>query len=201
MPAEETSVVKLYYDYVFGTLSEKASASAQLSAPSKYAIQFTLSTSLFGFVSGFYLKSQERSVQFLAENAHRLPKRKGGWYFYHQAKNRERMAAGMKGGIRQMGVFGGISVLFCSIENQVESWWGREGLVSCLSAGVLSSVVFVGASQLGRGRYGRSFAKRTLLVGAGVGGMMGMVHEMNSVLFGTSLKYMTLSEPLDSNTH
>jgi hypothetical protein len=45
---------------------------------------------LYSAVSGFRF----RGLQFLAENAHRAPRTKGEWYFYHKTKRYQMLAAG-----------------------------------------------------------------------------------------------------------
>ena len=54
--------------------------------------------SLVGFVFGGGRAAQLAGLQYLAENAHVLPKTKQGWYFYHKTKNYRMALAGMKGG-------------------------------------------------------------------------------------------------------
>lgn len=57
-----------------------------------------------GAAQGLYEGIKTSSLRYLAENAHRLPKTVGGWYFYHKKKNyvmifrgcREAMLTGVK---------------------------------------------------------------------------------------------------------
>ncbi|ODV98457.1 hypothetical protein PACTADRAFT_36558 [Pachysolen tannophilus NRRL Y-2460] len=46
-----------------------------------------MTTGTIGGFSGLFQGYSKASLQYLAENAHRLPKSKNGWYFYHKRKN------------------------------------------------------------------------------------------------------------------
>lgn len=49
---------------------------------------------------GFYEGIKLSSLRYLTENAHRLPKTVGGWYFYHKKKNYVMVIAGGKTAIK-----------------------------------------------------------------------------------------------------
>lgn len=53
----------------------------------------------FGFVSGLLTSAERKSLQFLAENAHRQPTTLQGWYFYNKTKNYRVALAGLTGGV------------------------------------------------------------------------------------------------------
>ncbi|KAI8610499.1 hypothetical protein BC830DRAFT_1053676, partial [Chytriomyces sp. MP71] len=50
---------------------------------------------LAGFCTGGFLRARMRSHQFLAENAHRLPRTEKGWYVYHRHKQLEALRAAL----------------------------------------------------------------------------------------------------------
>lgn len=51
---------------------------------------------------GFYTGLKSASLQYLAENAHRLPTKKGGWYFYHKRKNHVCYMRGMESAFKNV---------------------------------------------------------------------------------------------------
>ncbi|ODQ77561.1 hypothetical protein BABINDRAFT_163299 [Babjeviella inositovora NRRL Y-12698] len=51
---------------------------------------------------GFYNGLKAASLKYLAENAHRLPKKKGGWYFYHKRKNHVCYMKGMEAAFKNL---------------------------------------------------------------------------------------------------
>lgn len=48
---------------------------------------------------GFYAGIKQASMRYLTENAHRLPKTVGGWYFYHKKKNYVMIMGGLRGAV------------------------------------------------------------------------------------------------------
>lgn len=73
-----------------------------------------------GFLVGAYSGGKLRRLQFLAENSHRLPKTKAGWYYYLRERNYQVLkrggAVGAKVGLKWAGVLGG----FAAIETVVD---------------------------------------------------------------------------------
>src|SRR5690348_16164592 len=65
-----------------------------LDASRRVVLTSTLAA-LFGFLTGSYTGGQRSSLQYLAENAHRLPRTVQGWYFYHKRKNYRVMLGGI----------------------------------------------------------------------------------------------------------
>lgn len=55
---------------------------------------------LIGMGLGFYEGIKLSSLRYLTENAHRLPKTVGGWYFYHKKKNYVMVIAGCQNAVR-----------------------------------------------------------------------------------------------------
>lgn len=55
--------------------------------PSTRLTAVSIVASMYSGVFGFYGGIRIARLQYLAENAHRLPEKKGGWYFYHKRKN------------------------------------------------------------------------------------------------------------------
>jgi hypothetical protein len=104
---------------------------------------FKLSVTVFyvGTLLGGFRASHHRAHQFLAENAHRLPITKGGWYMYHRHKNyaiiREFIGKGTSNGIRMASwatLFGLSEYLFIHFNN--DHWLNGAG------AGFLTGGIF-----------------------------------------------------------
>lgn len=53
-----------------------------------------------GAALGLYEGIKLSSLRYLAENAHRLPKNVGGWYFYHKKKNYVMITNGCKQAVK-----------------------------------------------------------------------------------------------------
>ncbi|KAM9909218.1 hypothetical protein OXX69_005633 [Metschnikowia pulcherrima] len=52
--------------------------------------------SMVGGAQGFFSGVKMSSLRYLTENAHRLPRTVGGWYFYHKKKNYIMLLSGFK---------------------------------------------------------------------------------------------------------
>ncbi len=144
-PTSIKTLTQTYLSYLF-SLDKESRETAKTSLPHQiiWSSSFTGYSSLAGFASGAYLGARTRSHQFLAENAHRLPKLVTGWYYYHKYKNNEMTLAGIKGGIRYATRFAAISGCFSLLEVGSEKYLsnGREGLVNGVVAGLGSAGLF-----------------------------------------------------------
>jgi len=144
LPSELKSAVT----YVFHTSSKaREDARMRLLPETNWLLKTTLSAASFGFVTGGYLAGQQRGRQFLAENAHRLPKTVGGWYFYHKYKNYEMAMAAFMGGLKHAKRFWLISAGFTSTELIIEHWHGQESWINSLASGCTLAIGFSIASQ------------------------------------------------------
>ncbi|KAJ3128368.1 hypothetical protein HK098_004615 [Nowakowskiella sp. JEL0407] len=159
-------------------------ASAALSPELKWLTKVSIAGGVSGFMAGCYLDGSKRSLQFLAENAHRLPKTVQGWYFYHKYKNYEVVDAAFRGGLRQSVKFGGMSMLFCSIEQILETVTGRESFLNTTGAGIISALLFSRANDLSL-QYTK-YAVRYGIIGTAA---MGLIGDSYGFFTGYSLKY------------
>ncbi|KAJ3183756.1 hypothetical protein HDU87_005872 [Geranomyces variabilis] len=162
----------------------RADARALLTPEVLWSTHLGLAGALGGFVSSFYLAGRTRSFQFLAENAHRLPKTVAGWYFYHRYKNYEIAHAGFVGGMKGAARFGAICAGFGAAEALVESAIGRESWVATVGAGLLTTGAFSLTSGLTR-----QYAKYALLFGAGASLLIGALEDGYAWQTGQSVKY------------
>ncbi|KEF57152.1 uncharacterized protein A1O9_07342 [Exophiala aquamarina CBS 119918] len=76
------------------------------------------------FIPGFVLGATKGATVggdlFRAENAHRLPTEKNGWYQYHKTKNYRAMISGLKAGTRYGAVCTGWWSLFMVTEELID---------------------------------------------------------------------------------
>ncbi|KAJ3159813.1 hypothetical protein HDU86_001465 [Geranomyces michiganensis] len=162
----------------------RADARAQLTPQTLWCTHLGLAGALGGFISSFYLAGRTRSFQFLAENAHRLPKTVAGWYFYHRYKNYEIAHAGFVGGMKGAARFGAICAGFGVAEALVESAIGKESWVATVGAGLLTAGTFSLTSRLTL-----QYAKYGLLFGAGASLLIGALEDGYAWQTGESVKY------------
>ncbi|KND00837.1 60S ribosomal protein L38 [Spizellomyces punctatus DAOM BR117] len=162
----------------------RAEARSQLSPEVIWTLHLGFAGALGGFMTGFYLGGRQRSYQFLAENAHRMPKTVAGWYYYHKYKNYEIAHFGFKSGFKYAGRFGAISAGFGASEALLEALTGRESWVNTVGAGLAASIAFSAASRL---TY--QYAKYAVLFGLCSSFAVGMLEDTYAYLYGRSVKY------------
>lgn len=90
-----------------GTPMDQASDPLPLPSLERLSLPFAIRAPLMmgtSFISGFALGTTKGATTggdlFRAENAHRLPTEKNGWYQYHKTKNYRAMMSGLKEGGR-----------------------------------------------------------------------------------------------------
>jgi len=153
---------------------------------------FGASGALAGLLFGIYVGARTRRLQFLAENAHRLPKTVKGWFYYHRERNYQCLKAAADEGIRQAVRFGSVMGGFAAIETAIDLVRQREDVVSTLMAGVTSTLVFSLVYQLPQ-----SSTRRALMFGVGISGIVGLLQDFYRRTFSVSCKYPTLEVPAD----
>lgn len=95
-----------------------------------------------GLTFGTARGAQISSLRFLAENAHRLPRTKGGWYFFHKRKNYVLLRDGINQGIVLAAKYGAAAYAFFSLEAIIDRSRGRKDFVSTtLSASSVGAAV------------------------------------------------------------
>lgn len=98
--------------------------------------------SLWGFGIGAFIGGRQSGLQYLAENAHKLPTTVQGWYFYHKTKNYKMMLGGVKKGIRYAGRTGGLCLLYGTLEAGLDEVKGQADVVNSVTAGVATGTIF-----------------------------------------------------------
>ncbi|EPB86362.1 hypothetical protein HMPREF1544_06901 [Mucor circinelloides 1006PhL] len=109
--------------------------------------------SFWGFSIGAYLGGRQSGLQYLAENAHKLPTTVQGWYFYHKTKNYRMMLGGVKRGVRFAGKTGGLCLLYGSLEAALDDMRGEADVMNSVVAGVTTGTVFSALTRLTRGSF------------------------------------------------
>jgi hypothetical protein len=104
----------------------------------------------YGMLSGFRSGYNVGSLQYLAENAHRMPRTKGSWYFYHKRKNyvvlKQAMIDGAKRGTR----FAGMGVLYFGIEAYLDDLRGCIDFINTLTSACIVGLGYGLSNHLSR---------------------------------------------------
>lgn len=178
------SNLKNYTFYLFSSGTDHTYAKSQLSPLVIWNTQFILGGASGGFLTSTYISAKHQSRIFFAENLHRQPRMKIGWYYYHKHKNYAMIDAGIRGGLKGALKFGGMFMGFAMIESGLERLMGKESGWCAVGAGVLSAVGVVLLGGLGR-----QYGKYAIVYGLGTGLFMGLSHETHALVFGTSIRY------------
>ncbi|KAF9969764.1 hypothetical protein BGZ73_007705 [Actinomortierella ambigua] len=145
--------------------------------PVKRITFITLSASFWGLVMGAAIGSRQSGMQYLAENAHRLPKNMEGWYFYHRRKNYRMMLGGLRRGAHYAFKTGGLVALYETLEASADFYRGGADVFNSIAADKLP----------------RQSTKHTLMLGAGFGLVSGGLQDFSSFLKGIPLWYFPQS--------
>lgn len=89
----------------------------------------------YGMLSGFRASYKLASLQYLAENAHRLPRTKGAWYFYHKRKNYVVLKQAMGDATKRSIKFGSIGLFYFGIEGYLDDVRGKIDFINTVISG------------------------------------------------------------------
>lgn len=103
--------------------------------------------SFWGFALGAYLGGRQSGLQYLAENAHKLPTTVQGWYFYHKTKNYRVALGGIKRGARYALRTGGLCFVYGALEAGLDDVRGEADLFNSVASGVGSGAIFAALSK------------------------------------------------------
>ncbi|KAI8376561.1 uncharacterized protein BYT42DRAFT_575054 [Radiomyces spectabilis] len=154
-------------------------------APKPRVILLTAVGSFWGFGIGSFLGGRQAGLQYLAENAHRLPTTVQGWYFYHKAKNYRMMLGGVKRGIRFAGKTGGLCLLYGALEASLDDLRGEADVVNSVTAGVSAGALFSALTKLTRGSF-----RYSILFGATFGLAAGGLSDIHRYVSGQPPSYV-----------
>lgn len=91
----------------------------------------------YGLMAGFYQGFKIGSLKYLALNAHRLPKKKGGWYFYHKRKNYVVLREALMTGFKTMAKYGTVSAAYMGLEAYFDHIRGQIDFLSTVGSAVI----------------------------------------------------------------
>lgn len=139
----------------------------------------------YGLITGFYRGFTRTSLQYLAENAHRMPSTKGGWYFYHKRKNYVVLRGGLVQGFKQMARFGGIASVYFGLEAYIDR---LRGVIDFGSSALAAGTVGLGYGVMsGMSKRQTLRSARTFML---IGGVMGIFQDCIRYKRGYSLWYL-----------
>lgn len=141
--------------------------------------------SLWGFFLGSYNGGKRSSMQFLAENAHRLPSTVEGWYFYHKTKNYRVLWGGIRSGLRAGWRFGAVCLAFEGIEAALDEYRGSVDVFDSVGAAVITAS---GVSLLNR--LPRQSTKYAIAIGVAVGAISGGAQDLLRWYKGQRVEYI-----------
>ncbi|KAI9598313.1 hypothetical protein BDF19DRAFT_402003 [Syncephalis fuscata] len=124
----------------------------------------------WGFTFGAYLGGRQAGLQYLAENAHRLPRTKGGWYFYHKTKNYRVMLGGTRRGLIYAGRTGALCLSYSGIEAILDYERGCTSPLHSTVAGLVTAGTFATLAKLPKQSF-RYAMQIGLLIGVTTGGL------------------------------
>ncbi|KAG0356112.1 hypothetical protein BG005_004980 [Podila minutissima] len=156
--------------------------------PVKRITLITASASFWGFILGGVIGSRQTGMQYLAENAHRLPKTTEGWYFYHKKKNYRMIYGALSKGAVYSAKTGAMVALFEVLEASADFYRGGADLFNSVAAGLASGGIFSVANKLPR-----QSSKHAVMLGAGYGLVSGSLQDLSSFLKGTPVWYLPQS--------
>lgn len=161
--------------------SSKQKLAENVDGPTFYSLRLVLSSFAAGMGTGAYLAGTHRNHQFLAENAHRMPKTKGGFWKYNQAKHYAVIRHAGPGALKHGFNFAALTAVYAGIEYKLEEMYG-ENFGNAAAAGCVTALLF-SASRLSL-----SSGKYAVLVGTGCGLSIGLLQDGYRYFNGVSIK-------------
>lgn len=138
-----------------------------------------------GAGAGFLEGVKMSSLRFLTENAHRLPRTVGGWYFYHKKKNYIMIIGGCKKAALQAGKYSGAVGGFFGMEAALDWVRGRRDFLNTTALAVTMAWGYARMQRL-------SAVQRATLTkkGAFFGLMLGLAQDAMIYLRGGDVWYL-----------
>ena len=122
------------------TLLPTASHSRHLS-PSQIYLSQTIQVGLIsGALVGSYKGGVSRGLSFMAENAHRFPKTKGGFFAFQKARNNAMVKAGVQSAALTSLRFGSFMGVFALGEYCMEQLTRKESWINPIGGGLLTGL-------------------------------------------------------------
>ena len=117
--------------------------------PGERILALVSTSAIVGGMAGFYYGVRTSSLRYLTENAHRLPKTVGGWYFYNKKKNYIMVVSGVKQALKTGFKFGGAVGGFFGMEYLFDSVRGNTiDFINTTASALITSTVYARFNQL-----------------------------------------------------
>ncbi|KAI8086012.1 uncharacterized protein BX664DRAFT_298315 [Halteromyces radiatus] len=178
-PIDETKTLVDNNNTVYDPLSR-----AGLSTKPRLLVMTSVGA-FWGFGIGAFIGGRQSGLQYLAENAHRLPTTVQGWYFYHKTKNYRVMLGGIKRGMRYAVKTGGLCLLYGMVEAGLDDIRGEADIVNSVTAGVTTGAMFSTITKLSRGSF-----RYSMVFGALFGLATGGLSDLHKTASGTPPSYI-----------
>ncbi|KAK4903089.1 hypothetical protein LTR27_000017 [Elasticomyces elasticus] len=189
-------------------LAHYDAASSRLSIPYPLRLPLALTlAALSGSVLGLSQGGLEAGLRFQAENTHRQPTTKTGWYLYHKSKNYHTALGGVKEAFKMAGKLAFWVGMFVTMEEGLDR--GRAGAVRMARSFrttvaeddrlVEGSRDFLSTTLAGLGtaglfsawnRFPAATAVRTMKMGAKVGLLFGVAEDAVGLMRGRRVGYV-----------
>ncbi|CAG8466186.1 17849_t:CDS:2 [Cetraspora pellucida] len=144
-------------------------------------------TGAWTLILGSYEGGKKAGLQYLAENAHKLPKTKGGWYFYHKRKNYRIFIGGMKSGVRLAMKTSLVCLTFTGLEAMLDEVRKENDFLNSCGAGLTTALIVSGIY-----RFPRQSIKYACMIGLGVGIITGGLQDAVRFYQGQNIWYWDL---------
>ncbi|ORZ22543.1 hypothetical protein BCR42DRAFT_433864 [Absidia repens] len=154
-------------------------------SPMPRLLVFSTVGGFWGFGIGAFIGGRQSGLQYLAENAHRLPTTVQGWYFYHKTKNYRVMLGGVKRGMRFAVKTGGLCFLYGLVEAGLDDVRGEADIVNSVTAGITTGAIFSTITKLSRGSF-----RYSMMFGALFGLATGGLSDLHKTVSGTPPSYI-----------
>ncbi|RHZ79249.1 hypothetical protein Glove_150g53 [Diversispora epigaea] len=141
----------------------------------------------WGFLIGTYTGAKAAGLQYLAENAHKPPKTKGEWYFYHKHKNVRMILGGFQSGFRLSRKTGLVCLSFGVIEGGLDELRKENDFFNSCAAGLASALIISGFYRLPR-----QSTKYACIIGLGFGLLSGGLQDYLKYIQGQKIWYLDL---------
>ncbi|CAG8776082.1 18708_t:CDS:1 [Racocetra persica] len=105
-------------------------------------------TGAWSLILGSYEGGKKAGLQYLAENAHKLPTTKGGWYFYHKRKNYRIIIGGMKSGVRLAMKTSLVCLTFTGLEAMLDEVRKENDFLNSCGAGLTTALIVSGICKI-----------------------------------------------------
>ncbi|KAL1918898.1 uncharacterized protein VTP21DRAFT_2279 [Calcarisporiella thermophila] len=138
--------------------------------PRVYTVTFL--GALWGLSTGGYVGGRQSALQFLAENAHRLPRTIDGWYLYHKRKNYKVLWGGLKMGLRHAKRNAILCAGFEVAEAALDRWRDEADALNSIVAGAGTGFAF---SLINK--FSKQGSKHAVVLGAILGLLTGGLND------------------------